>query len=105
VAPLIAEVNPVEYDPEATVEVGLTNNSEFSVDNVRVVCKLAYYDNTYVIGEGSLGSQYDVQMTNEGIAYPNELEGKLHIYYSEVETPNDDLGYAHEIEFLRNNLK
>ena len=91
VAPLIAEVDPVEYDPEATVEVGLTNNSEFSVDNVRVVGKLAYYDNTYVIGEGSLGSQYNVQMTSDGITYPEELEGKIHIYYSEVETPTDDL--------------
>ena len=30
-------------------------------------------------------------MTSDGITYPSELEGKIHIYYSEVETPTDDI--------------
>ena len=37
VAPMIAEVNPVEDDPEATVKVGIVNNSEYTAKNVRNV--------------------------------------------------------------------
>ena len=94
VAPLVAEVNPVEDDSEATVEIGLTNNSEFSAKNIRVIGKVAYDDNTYQIGEGSLGSEYDVQMTDAGITIPEELVGKATVYYSEEETPTTDLSVA-----------
>lgn len=90
IAPMIAEVNPVEDDPEATVSISLLNNSEFSVKNTRIVGKVAYLDNTYQIGEGFLGSEYNVQMTDQGISYPDELEGKITLYYSEVENPTTD---------------
>lgn len=94
IAPLIAEVNPVEDDSEANIEINVVNNSKFSAKNIKIIGKVAYDDNTYQIGTGSLGSQYDVVMTSNGINVPSSLVDKATIYYSDKKTPTDDISLA-----------
>ena len=53
-------------------------------------------DHHQKLGEGYIGKDAFINIIN------NPRLKDIPMY---LETPNDDLGYAHEIEFLRNNLK
>ena len=90
VSPLVADINPLSGDNDANVEVFLVNNSRNKIKNIVVIGKVAYRGNTYQIGTGDLGSEYDVEMSGP-IEVPSTLEGKVKIYYSENKTPTNDI--------------
>ncbi len=102
VSPLIAEVNPIDDSNVGTVEIGLTNSSQYSVENIVLIGKLGFVGNTYQVTSTNqsidLGSEFDVKMVSDGITYPSSidgiatmLDGKVTIYYSEEETPTADI--------------
>ena len=90
VSPLIADVNPVEDDSDANVNVFIINNSTFKIRNINLVGKVAYEGNTYEGINGNLGSQYDIKMAGP-IQIPEALNGKVKVYYSTKETPTKDI--------------
>ena len=94
VSPMIADVNPVEDHSDAEVEIGITNNYTYPTQDIKVIGKIGFVGNTYQIGAGDLGSEFNVIMSNTGIKVPTELEGNVTIYYSDQEAPSDDLNNA-----------
>ena len=91
VSPMIADINPLEDHTDAQIEIGITNNSLYPTQDFTIIGKIGFVGNTYQIGDGELGSEFDVKMTSNGIAIPEELAGKVTIYYSDKPTPTDDL--------------
>ena len=94
VSPMVADVNPLEDHTDAEIEIGITNNSLYPTQDISVIGKIGFVGNTYQIGDGDLGSEFNVKMTDAGISIPEELEGKVTIYYSDKETPTDDVNDA-----------
>ncbi len=90
ISPLIADVNTLENGNDANVEIFLINNSQNKIKGISLIGKVAYKGNTYQIGTGSLGSEYDVQMAGP-IKVPDSLKGKVTVYYSENKTPTKDI--------------
>ena len=105
VSPLIAEVNPINDSNVGTVEIGVTNSSQYSVENIVIIGKIGFIGNTYQItadnSQMDLGSEFDSKMVSTGITYPDTingvstmLDGKVTIYYSDKETPTKDVNNA-----------
>ena len=91
VSPQLTEVSPLKNKTKAQIEIGLTNNSEDKIKEIEVVGKVGYIGNKYQIGNGLLGSEYDVTMSNTGISIPNSIIDKVKIYYSDKEEPTRDV--------------
>ncbi|MBR3523456.1 MAG: MucBP domain-containing protein [Bacilli bacterium] len=91
VSPMVADVNPLEDHTDAQIEIGITNNSLYPTQDFTIIGKIGFIGNTYQIGDGDLGSEFNVKMTSDGIAIPEELEGKVTIYYSDKTEPTDDI--------------
>ena len=94
VSPMVADVNPLEDHTDAEIEIGITNNSLYPTQDIKVIGKIGFVGNTYQIGDGDLGSEFDVRMTDDGIAIPDALAGKVTIYYSDQTEPTDDIADA-----------
>ena len=56
-----------------------------------ILGKIPFKGNTYVLSGEDLGSTYTTKMANTGIEIPQELQGKVTVYYSENETPDKEL--------------
>lgn len=91
VSPQIAEVNSIVDDSDATVGIGITNGSQYSIKDIVVIGKIGFVGNTYQVGNGNLGSEYDIHMAATGITIPDTLVDKVTVYYSNYETPTNDL--------------
>ena len=101
VSPQIADLKPqlatVSQDtPEKTVRIGaqIKNNYADVITDVMILGKIPFEGNTYVLSGENLGSEFTTKMTNAGIEIPEELQGKVVVYYSENETPDKDLSNA-----------
>ena len=101
VSPQVADVKPqvvtVSQDvPEKTVKIGaqIKNNYTGEITDVVVLGKIPFKGNTYVFSNEDLGSVFTTKMTDDGIEIPEELQGKVVVYYSENEKPDKDLNNA-----------
>ena len=96
ISPQIADIRPlyVKVDNEkrqATIGAQFRNNYSSTISDIKILGKIPFEGNTYALSGGDLNSTYTTNMTNEGILIPEELEGKVTIYYSENTNPDTDL--------------
>ena len=96
ISPEIADIKPVYSvvdTEEKTAEIGvqIKNNYASTISDVLILGKIPFEGNTYVISGKDLGSDFTTKMTSEGIQVPEELEGKVTVYYSENENPGKEL--------------
>lgn len=107
----ITEVAPKYGDEEKTVDinVGVKNNETTEISGVKLIGRIPYEGNKYVVSEQDMKSKYSTSFAGKGIAVPDELKDKVTIYYSEnidasVETINSKNGWiaADKIENLEN---
>ncbi len=96
VSPEIADIKPnyANVDNEerkAKIGVQIKNNSLYPLSEVTILGKIPFKGNTYVLSGEDLGSTYTTKMANTGIEIPQELQGKVTVYYSENETPDKEL--------------
>lgn len=89
VAPNIA---PIEKETkQATINVSFTNNYSNTVSGIQILGKIPFEGNSYILNGRDLKSKFTVSMASEGIIIPQELVGKVSVYYSENENPTKDL--------------
>ena len=93
VAPNTAYVRSSLSTGERTVKIEgqVKNNYENTVSNVKVLGKIPFTGNTSVVSNQDLNSTFTTQMTRPGIQIPDELQGKVTVYYSEQENPDKDV--------------
>ena len=96
ISPQIAELKPINENDnleKSTVKIGveLRNNYANTISNVVILGKIPFEGNTYVLSGGDLKSKFSTTMKNTGIEIPEELEGKVTIYYSEQEKPTKEI--------------
>ena len=101
ISPQVVDVRPNltttdRAQEEKTVKIGvqLTNNYPNNLSEVKILGKIPFEGNTYVLSEGDLGSQFTTKMENTGIEIPDELQGRIDVYYSENENPDKELDNA-----------
>ena len=96
IAPNVALVNREER--QAKINIHLTNNYTDSISNIRVVGKIPYKNNTYILNGKDLKSEFTTQMTSNGIIIPEELPSNIKehttVYYSEKQNPTKDIDNA-----------
>ncbi len=101
-APGVAEVNKEQRSAQVNIDV--LNNYSSTVTGTKILGKIPYEGNTYVITNGGLGSTFTTELTSklELTVAQNykedfdskkleELKSNIKIYYSENETPTNDL--------------
>ena len=96
IAPQIAELKPINENDnleKSTVKIGveLKNNYANTISDVIVLGKIPFEGNTYVLSGGDLKSKFSTTMQSTGIEVPEELKGKVTIYYSEQESPTKEI--------------
>ena len=105
ISPNVAEVKKEQRSAQINVDV--LNNYSSTVTGTKILGKIPYEGNTYVITGGELGSTFTTTLTSKvelSIAQNykqdfneeklNELRSNIKIYYSEKETPTNDLSLA-----------
>ncbi len=98
IAPQVADLKPtyavVDQEKEeqtAQIAVQIKNNYASTITEIKLLGKIPFEGNTYVISGNSLGSTFTTKMVNTGIVLPDELREIAKVYYSESETPDRDL--------------
>lgn len=86
------EITKEELGEKRTVQIELLNNfSGGTVENVKIVGKIPNKDNTFILSGKNMGSNYTTLMSENGILIPEELNGKIKIYYSEEDNVKNDI--------------
>lgn len=95
ISPQIAELKPSneESQNKETVKIGvdIKNNYSNTISDIKVIGKIPFEGNTYVLSGGNLNSQFTTTMKDTGMEVPQELQDKVVIYYSENENPTKEL--------------
>ena len=96
VSPQIADLKPIYGDDDRekqTVRIGMQmrNNYSSTISEITMVGKIPFEGNTYVLSGGDMKSDFSTTMKNSGITIPEELNGKVTVYYSTNENPSKDL--------------
>ena len=101
VSPQIADVKPPlatveQYTEEKTIRIGaqIKNNYASTISEVKLLGKIPFEGNTYVISGEDLKSTFTTKMTDAGIEVPDGLKDKIKVYYSENENPDRDISKA-----------
>ena len=101
VSPQIADVKPPlatveQYTEEKTIRIGaqIKNNYASTISEVKLLGKIPFEGNTYVISGEDLKSTFTTKMTDAGIEVPEALQGKVVVYYSDNENPDRDTSKA-----------
>ena len=89
VAPQIAEV--AKEQRTATINVEIKNNYSSTISDVKILGRIPFANNSYVINGKPLNSSFTVAMKSAGIALPEKLKEKAVVYYTENENANKDL--------------
>ncbi|MBR2240227.1 MAG: MucBP domain-containing protein [Clostridia bacterium] len=89
VAPEIALVDNKEG--LATINVVLKNGYENTIKNVKVIGRIPFTGNKSIIEQNDLKSSFTVTMGKDGINIPEDLKGKIDIYYTNNENADADL--------------
>ena len=102
VSPSTADINTkasVETE-EKTAKIGvqLKNNYSSDISEVLILGKIPFEGNTTALTNQDLGSTFTTKMTATGLELPEELEGKVDVYYSENETPTKDITDAGNLQ-------
>ena len=102
-APKIADVKPI-YDESleknvVTIGLKIKNNYARAVSELDIVGKIPFEENTYVISQNNLNSQFSTKMLSSGVVIPDEIKDEVTVYYSDNENPTK------EISDTRNNWK
>ena len=80
VAPNTADIDP--RDKTVDINVNLINNYKGRITDTQILGTIPFEGNTYISNNNELGSQFTTQMVNTGIKVPDELEGKVTVYYT-----------------------
>ena len=98
VSPQIADIKPryaivdqEEKEQTATIGVQINNNYTNTISDVKIIGRVPFKGNTYVLKGGDLGSTFNTTMTEEGIIIPEELQDQVKIYYSENENADKNI--------------
>ena len=97
VSPQIADVKPAygvvdsENKKEATIGVQIRNNYASTISDMKIIGKIPFEGNTYVLSGGELGSTFTTTMKNTGIKVPEKLQEYVTVYYSENTNPDKDI--------------
>ncbi len=95
VSPKVAYIKPIygQGDEKATARIGIymKNNYEKTISEVVVLGKIPFEGNTYVVSGKDLKSEFTTKMKSGGIILPEELDGKVTVYYSDNENPTKTL--------------
>lgn len=93
VAPNVAEVT--EKAREAKINISLSNNYPNTVSGVKIIGKIPFEGNNYIINGKNMNSKYTTLMKDSGIHISEDNpDGSINgtkIYYSEAEKPTTDL--------------
>ncbi|MBR2786088.1 MAG: hypothetical protein IKD76_01060 [Clostridia bacterium] len=101
-APNVAEIKKEQRSAQVNIDV--LNNYSSTVDKAKILGKIPYQGNTYVITDGDLGSTFTTTLTSKvelriAQLYKQdidserleELKSNIKIYYSKNEKPTTDL--------------
>ena len=91
VTPNEAEVDPVTSRDIAKVEASLVNHSDENIKDIVLMGKVGFIGNTYQLNNTELGTKFNVVMTSDGIQVPSVVADIARVYYSDQETPTQDL--------------
>lgn len=93
IAPNVALVNNGEKN--ARINISLTNNYTNSVSDIRIIGKIPFKNNTYIINPKDLKSEFNTRMTSNGVMsssdLPDSVKNNTIIYYSEKTSPTTDV--------------
>ena len=109
VSPNIVELKPIYGDDDRekqSVKIGvhMRNNYSSTISEVKILGKIPFEGNTFVLSGNDLKSDFSTTMTNDGIEVPEELQDKVTIYYSENENPDKDLNKEENGWMLKTNV-
>ena len=94
ISPQVADVKPaLATVEEKTVRIGaqVRNNYTSTISEVKILGKIPFKGNTYVIHGDDLKSTFTTKMTEAGLELPEALQGKVKVYYSANENPDRDV--------------
>jgi len=98
VSPQIADIKPAyaivdQEESKQTAEIGvqIKNNYASTISDIKIIGKIPFEGNTYVISGTDLRSTFTTKIQNTGIVIPEELQEEAKVYYSEKENPDRDL--------------
>ena len=97
ISPQIADIKPtyavLDQEQEKTAQIGaqVRNNYTSTISDIKILGKIPFEGNTYVLSGGDLGSTFTTKMTNAGVQVPQELQQYATVYYSENENPTQDI--------------
>ena len=91
IAPQKAIVDKLDNSRTADINVTLSNNYSGTISQIRIVGKIPYEGNTYILNQNDMGSEFNTTIVNTGIAVPKELEQYATIYYSEKDDVDAEL--------------
>ena len=89
IAPKIVDIDKTQRT--ATVNIALNNNYNGNISEVKILGRVPYEGNKYVINGNDLGSEFSVTMQDTGLIIPEALQGKVTVYYSENGEASKDL--------------
>lgn len=89
VAPNTADIDP--KDKTVDININLINNYKGRITDTQIFGTIPFEGNTYIRNNNELGSQFTTKMVNNGIKIPNELEGKVTVYYTYNKDATDEL--------------
>ena len=76
----------------AKIQLSATNNYATGVQDIKIMGVLPFEGNKFITGGKNLGSNFTTYISNTGItAITSGLEGHYTVYYSENETPMQDI--------------
>ncbi len=89
IAPQIALVD--REKSKATMTIEITSNYAKTISEVKILGKVPYIGNKYVINGSNMNSEFNATMSDKGIILPQELQGIAKVYYSESENVKKEL--------------
>ena len=94
IAPKVMELKPLydsEEKQEVKIGVQIKNNYASTISEVKLLGKIPFEGNKYVISQGDLESEFSTTMKPTGIEVPEELQNHVTVYYTENENPTKDI--------------
>ena len=96
VSPQIADIRPIyanvdNEENRATVGVQIKNNYSSTIEDIVILGKIPFVNNTYVLSGDELNSDFSGRMDKTGIIPPENLGKNTIIYYSEQDDPTKEI--------------
>ena len=94
VSPQIADVEAsTDDDVDHTVKIGMQIKNNYSniVSDIDLMGVVPFEGNRNILNNEDLHSAFSTEMLYGGIEIPEDLQGKVSVYYSENEKPSKDL--------------